>query len=136
MCGKCKIEKSFSEFNKKDKTRLQDKCRNCQKEYYKKYYQENSKEKERILTNNKNKKELLYKQVAEIKESSPCVDCGNYFPACCMDFDHIYDNKINNVSAMIGQLRSWKTISEEINKCELVCANCHRIRTRDRHISG
>jgi hypothetical protein len=47
-----------------------------------------------------------------------------------MDFDHMGGHhKKNNVSRMMLTDCSLKTIKEEIKKCELVCANCHRIRT-------
>lgn len=71
----------------------------------------------------------------EAIKSNPCTDCGNKFPTCCMDFDHISEDK----TAKIGQLATHCTdkqiIQEEIDKCELVCANCHRIRTSRRAIA-
>lgn len=66
-----------------------------------------------------------------IKSSTPCVDCGGIFPPECMDFDHLRD-KVDGVSAMAYAGRVWTEIEEEIGKCELVCANCHRTRTRRR----
>lgn len=82
-------------------------------------------------------KELLHRQkqqfkkrLVEIKEASGCVDCGikNHI---VLDFDHLRDKKYN-VSRMIHDGFSWKSILKEINKCEVVCANCHRIRTHNR----
>ena len=69
-----------------------------------------------------------YKQrLKEIKESHGCHDCGekNHI---VLDFDHIRDKK-HNISRMIHDGFSWKAIKKEIDKCEVVCANCHRIRT-------
>jgi hypothetical protein len=43
-----------------------------------------------------------------------------------MDFDHVTGIKIRNVSAMLSSESAMMT---EIAKCELVCGNCHRIRT-------
>lgn len=51
-----------------------------------------------------------------------------------MDFDHL-DDKVRNVSNMVGH-NSWDSILEEITKCELVCACCHRLRTKARSSSG
>lgn len=82
-------------------------------------------------------KELLSKQkqqykkrLKEIKETSGCTDCGenNHI---VLDFDHLKDKKYN-VSRMIHDGFSWAAIKKEIAKCEVVCANCHRIRTHDR----
>ncbi len=70
---------------------------------------------------------------AELK-SQPCTDCGQCFPPCCMDFDHVIGSKTDNISRMIQQQYSLERVKEEIAKCELVCANCHRIRTRDNQV--
>lgn len=47
-----------------------------------------------------------------------------------MDFDHRDPaTKTKAVSQLISECRSMDIILEEIAKCDLVCANCHRIRT-------
>ena len=67
--------------------------------------------------------------VNEIK-SKPCTDCGNSFPPCVMEFDHLDPKKkTNNVATLMRHTISLDRLKEEIAKCELVCANCHRIRT-------
>ena len=63
--------------------------------------------------------------VKNYKESRPCMDCGKFYPACVMEFDHQKD-KTRAISRMLSA--SAKRIYIEIEKCELVCANCHRIR--------
>ncbi len=75
-------------------------------------------------------KQQYKKMLAKIKEDSGCVDCGisNHI---ILDFDHIRDKKYN-VSRMIHDGFSWKSIKKEIEKCEVVCANCHRMRTYNR----
>lgn len=67
-----------------------------------------------------------------IKLNSGCVDCGYNLYAEALQFDHINDNKHMNVSDMIRSDYSWVTIKQEIDKCEVVCANCHAIRTSKR----
>ena len=57
----------------------------------------------------------------------PCVDCKEVFNPCAMDFDHVRGRKFKSVSQMKGV--SLSRIKAEIRKCEVVCANCHRIRT-------
>jgi hypothetical protein len=62
----------------------------------------------------------------------PCMDCGGRFPPFVMDFDHRDGvTKIGNVARL---LRSWPwdRLQTEIDKCDLVCSNCHRIRTARR----
>lgn len=64
-----------------------------------------------------------------LKESLPCVDCKLYYPSYVMDFDHLRD-KTDSIARFVGgTLTRLKT---EIDKCELVCSNCHRVRTYSR----
>ena len=66
-------------------------------------------------------------KINELK-SQPCVDCNVQYPPYVMDFDHVGDfKKRANVSRLAGL--KLETILEEVAKCELVCANCHRERT-------
>jgi len=63
-----------------------------------------------------------------LAKNVPCKDCGNSFPPECMDFDHLPGTiKHNGVGAMV--LSSKEKLLAEIAKCEVVCSNCHRIRT-------
>jgi hypothetical protein len=67
--------------------------------------------------------------VAELKRDKPCADCGKVFALEAMDFDHVRGEKKFNISAAGGTHKSRKRILAEIAKCDLVCANCHRVRT-------
>ena len=61
----------------------------------------------------------------------PCIDCKNTYPPCVMQFDHIRPNeKFKDIAAMTTH--SMDRILAEISKCEIVCANCHAIRTNAR----
>ena len=64
-----------------------------------------------------------------IKASTPCADCGNYYPAPAMQFDHVRGEKLfilaSTSTTNIGRAR----IDTEIAKCDVVCANCHAMRT-------
>lgn len=71
------------------------------------------------------------RQFVNRMKDSPCVDCGGKFPPVCMDFDHLRDKKMD-VAVMVNRAMSISEIGAEIEKCELVCANCHRIRTNER----
>ena len=69
------------------------------------------------------------KEYIDSRKRIPCADCNGVFPEVCMDFHHINPNEkdqhYNN-----GQLKCWsmKRIVEELDKCVVLCANCHRIR--------
>ena len=63
-------------------------------------------------------------------KNRPCMDCGKQFPPCAMDFDHVRGSKKRAVCQMSHF--NPVLILAEIEKCEVVCANCHRIRTSER----
>lgn len=65
-----------------------------------------------------------------ILKADPCKDCGCTFPPCAMDFDHCRGQKKFEVSR--GLDKPLSAVLEEIEKCDLVCACCHRIRTAKR----
>lgn len=61
----------------------------------------------------------------------PCMDCGGVFPPEALDFDHRPgEPKINSISQMKDG--SISKLTTELLKCDLVCSNCHRIRTAAR----
>lgn len=74
-------------------------------------------------------KEEVKSFLKALKESTPCADCGNMFPHFVMDFDHLGDDKEYIISQMVGSGFGIESIQREIDKCELVCSNCHRVRT-------
>ena len=57
----------------------------------------------------------------------PCVDCGESDPVV-LDFDHVRGRKVANVSVLVVEGYDWKSVSAEISKCVVRCANCHRRR--------
>lgn len=67
--------------------------------------------------------------IHEIK-NMPCIDCLEYYSSYVMDFDHIDPKtKKGNVSKMAGKTHKIEDIIDEMNKCEIRCANCHRDKT-------
>ena len=67
--------------------------------------------------------------ILQTAKSRPCMDCGQSFPPVCMDFDH--RNPADKSFTIADQYRQvpLSALLEEIAKCDVVCANCHRIRT-------
>jgi len=64
----------------------------------------------------------------------PCMDCGGSFEPHQMDFDHRDDAmKSFRLTSGGALLPPTAVILHEATKCDVVCANCHRIRTRQRH---
>lgn len=71
--------------------------------------------------------------VNTIKEENPCVDCGNSYPFYIMDFHH---RDPSTKSFTIGDTpRGKNLVLDEIAKCDVLCANCHRERDH-REASG
>ena len=86
----------------------------------------------------KNGYKWSYKRREEIKnliqsaKNKPCADCKKTFPPYVMDFDHIRGKKKMAVSLFVRTSFSLDIVQAEIDKCEVVCSNCHRERTAKR----
>ncbi len=65
--------------------------------------------------------------IATLKDQ-PCTDCRQRYIAAVMEFDHVRGSKRKDVS----RAKTLASALQEITKCELVCANCHRVRTYER----
>lgn len=103
-----------------------------QKEAQKRYYEEN-KEKYRIAT--RSRRSIFRQHIESIKSDTPCHDCGIQYPPYIMDFDHVRGEKRWNIGSQLQRASSLSDLQEEIDKCEIVCANCHRHRTHQRQLS-
>lgn len=130
-CGKCKETKSLEEFRKR-KNGHQTWCTPCFRQYDKERY--TSIDKSRKNANQRKIRERQRDLICKIKELYGCVDCKNYDHRV-LDFDHVSGSKRMDVSKMVGSY-SDKAILDEIAKCEIRCANCHRIKTYERRERG
>lgn len=65
--------------------------------------------------------------VSKLKSKTPCLDCGGTFHPAAMEFHHV-GPKAGNVGEMVNKGISLARLEAEIAQCELVCANCHRVR--------
>lgn len=74
---------------------------------------------------------IVDEYIREYKESRPCMDCKQHYKYYVMDFDHV-NGKSFTISGYRNYTHNLDVIKEEIAKCEVVCANCHRIRTHTR----
>jgi hypothetical protein len=86
-----------------------------------------AKERERYVTMSTASREVI-----AAAKARPCADCGNSFPAWIMDFDHIAERgpKLFKLSSYAS--RKPETVAAEIAKCDVICSNCHRIRSKAR----
>lgn len=132
-CAGCGEVKALSEFNFKDKEKgtRQTRCRDCTREQVRTHYQAHrgyyvAKAKERTRRLQAEHRRWLW----DYLKAHPCVDCGEK-DFRCLDFDHVRGKKRQHVSRMAGTF-TLEAIQEEIGKCEVRCANCHRKRTWER----
>jgi hypothetical protein len=76
----------------------------------------------------------LKEHVRDLKDR-PCADCKKRYPFYVMDFDHRpKETKLFNIARYAASrvLSTYTRLDTEIAKCDVVCANCHRIRTHKR----
>lgn len=128
VCSMCGIEKPEECFSwKKKNIRRLTYCKECKTIYNKQWYIKN-KEKHKAMAkvNTDRRRVEVQQKIKEIKEEFPCMDCGISYPYYVMDFDHLRDKEFN-VSKKNDY--SWTRILTEIQKCDIVCSNCHRERT-------
>jgi hypothetical protein len=131
-CGRCLELRPIKHYAWRRKARGQrdNYCSRCRAEYKREHYVANrSRYIERALT----RKQVVVTQrteyIVEFFRTRPCVDCGETDPVV-LEFDHV-GNKLFDISKGLRD-RSWQTVLDEIAKCEVVCANCHRRRTARR----
>jgi hypothetical protein len=112
-------------------------CKTCVAAYNKTHYKNNKelyliRAKTNVIGSIKRNQQFIQ----DYKNSHPCADCGTQYPYYVMDFDHREANtKVSSIARLVGDNRSKKKLLEELEKCDLICANCHRIRTHNRIIA-
>jgi predicted HNH restriction endonuclease len=72
----------------------------------------------------KRRKELRHKSI-EYK-GNKCAICGYKKCEQALEFHHLDDNHKDFGISAKGYTRSWDKVKEELDKCLLICANCHR----------
>ena len=90
-----------------------------------KHYKKN---KDQYYKRNQDKKIAMRDHLHKVKDV-PCMDCGVKYPYYVMDLDHRDPSKKSGSINMVMNKGSWKNYLLEIEKCDVVCANCHRERT-------
>ena len=128
-CGRCHQEKPFEDFAWRRKARGQrdNYCRPCRADYKQEHYRANRR---RYIDMAQRRKRAMAAErieylVAFLREH-PCVDCGETDPVV-LEFDHLRDKKFGIAQGIRD--RDWQSVLDEMAKCDVVCANCHRRRT-------
>ncbi len=84
-----------------------------------------------VAKNTRERRKLVKDYLNQLKRA-PCVDCGGRFPPFVMDFDHVRGAKVSILSKLSRGRAGWDKVLAEVAKCEIVCSNCHRVRTHRR----
>lgn len=126
QCTKCKKWKDEEEFSWKNKSegKRHSQCKECRRKADNKRYAEDIKRRESIKAVHKNQVNYIRKYVQDIKKQSKCTICGEdrwYV----LDFHHLQDKSFT-IANKISEGCSLETMKSEIEKCIILCANCHR----------
>lgn len=130
ICCSCKQSKHSDEFpvSRKAKSGHGSKCLLCQREYHKQYYKKNTTEtKTRISKHNKRYLIRNRQYIWDYLKTHPCIECNESDPRL-LEFDHLND-KTMCVSQMMRTGYAIATINKEIEKCQILCVRCHRLKT-------
>ena len=130
-CTLCAVEKSLDEFHRRGAGR-QMWCRSCRRTWDSAYH---ARTKPLRLAQKRRARDFRLAWLRGLK-SKPCVECGVSFHPAAMTFDHLPGSeKLEDISTLV--LRGCTQMAiKEMAKCELVCANCHAVRTYTRRRAG
>ena len=127
VCTKCKIEKDESEYFFRNKAigSLHSYCKFCKRELDRNSYKiEGNKRAEKIRINARKNIKRAKEFVKNYKQNSKCSRCPET-RWYVLDFHHLND-KVDSVSTLAHNGPSIKRLQKEIDKCQVVCSNCHR----------
>ena len=114
--------------NKSRKDGLNTICRVCSRLRSRQYYKDNTVEhKKAVQKRNVKYKQAVSTRVYEYLLNNPCTVCGEK-DITVLEFDHLRD-KTKAVSQLVMSNNNWERVWEEIKKCQVLCANCHRRKT-------
>lgn len=108
-----------------------DVCKAAASSYSKEYRARHPK---RMADATKRHRDKKRDRIQAVKLERGCQDCGYNTHPAALDFDHVRGDKSAGLAHMWSS--TWDKIAEEIEKCEVVCANCHRVRTANRRKEG
>lgn len=117
-CSKCNVEKPLNEYysNRPD-------CKQCKRDTTNTHYEKTQDARRLYSKERRNKMKLKCIEYL----GSVCADCGKSYHQACFDFHHLDPTKKDKE---VGSLMSasWENVKKELDKCVLLCSNCHRVR--------
>jgi hypothetical protein len=130
-CRRCRVTKPLSDFalNKLSADGHNDRCRACFRDIYQ---LDREARLEQMARRRLPAREAARQWVADYLREHPCTDCGTT-DVRVLEFDHRPDEvKRWAISRMIGGAYNVETIADEVARCDVRCANCHRKMTEAR----
>lgn len=121
ICTKCNIEKNIDEFAWRIKEKIKQKrCKICTRLASKKHYYNNKKQ---YFNKNDKREKDINNYIQEYKKTKHCEKCGEnrYY---ILQFHHLKDKKAD-ISMLYRKGWSFDKIKKEIEKCIILCSNCH-----------
>lgn len=133
ICTQCNQEKQLSSFHRRPERAggYSSSCKDCFNRKGRQKYHSDPRRKSSQIASAEAIKLRNRMFIWKYLQDHPCLDCGESDPVV-LDFDHVRGVKVCNISAMVTQKATLKRIAEEIEKCEVRCANCHRRATARR----
>lgn len=127
-CIECGESKPYTEYGRRSVADdgLNPRCRPCRQGYERRHYAsrvdaERARRRSDVARYQTRNQAIISQHLA----THPCVDCGEGDPIV-LEFDHVRGTKVANISRLRLQGSSEQALLEEIGKCEVRCANCHR----------
>ena len=132
-CSKCQAVKPISDYNFRHcATGIRHSyCRDCGKNFTRSHYRRNK----RLYLDRNTLTYERHRELVRQAKSKPCADCNVQYPFYVMDFDH-RDGATKSFELNSIQRKTIKAILREIEKCDVVCSNCHRARTYKRLVQS
>lgn len=128
-CTNCKEQKELAAFNKRRQA-YQSICKECNRQKCHDYY---------ALNRERQIKQVYQSKQKRIRENQSRIrdvlaigcKCG-FKDIRALEFHHIYPaDKSDGISKLLADGYSWKRLEKELAKCEVICANCHKIETSE-----
>ena len=130
VCIKCIEEKDEEEFSWRWQSLgiRQKVCKVCRRQEVNHWYERHrEKHRQNVYKARADRRQLAREFVHQYLSEHPCMECGESNPIV-LEFDHLED-KDYNISHMISQGFTIERIQQEISRCQVLCANCHRRKT-------
>ena len=137
-CPRCDRDLPLNtlDFRDSGRTRLRSYCRDCAKSAWRDWYSkdEHRQRHHQLVGERRRARANRHRGIVRALKRQPCADCGKTCPAEAMDFDHLWAKRLD--TSRLPHVSGTVTMLEGVEKCEVVCANCHRIRTKHRLVES